>query len=505
MSSDKGPLASSNSSVADGILPTPDPSIITWDGPSDPDNPLNFSPQKKWAISGVCIFTSLTVSFSSSEPSTAFLQFKQEFALNDTTARSVITLYLVGFVFGPTLWGPGSEHWGRRPTTIVAMLLFTLFQLGEGLGKNATTVLVCRFLSGVCGSAPFTVAIGTLIDIWAAMERGLPLCLFSASVFLGPVLGPIVGGFISTYTTWRWTYWLIMILGGISTALALLFQPETFPLVLLSKRLAQRRKENPERVKGLRAELDLHHGVGDFAKRVLYRPFQMLLLEPILLLVTIYMSLVYGLLYALFEAVPVIFIETRGFNLWQAGLTFIGVGVGTTLGALLTLVTMAHYPALVPRWKGYPPPEQRLFGSMIGGPLLVIGSFWLGWTGHYASVHWILPTIALGIIGASICLTFNSFLSYLTDTYLMYAASATAANVIIRSIVGATFPLFTTQMFHNLGINWAASLIGFIGILLTPIPFLFYKYGAAIRRRSRFSPCIDLKIAEQLAHESETA
>ena len=66
--------------------------------------------------------------------------------------------------------------------------------------------------------------------------------------------------------------------------------------------------------------------------------------------------------------------ETRGFTIWQNGLIFIGVGIGTTLGAGLTLVTSLHYPKLVAKWKGFPPPEERLYGAMIGAPCLVIGA-----------------------------------------------------------------------------------------------------------------------------------
>lgn len=91
--------------------------------------------------------------------------------------------------------------------------------------------------------------------------------------------------------------------------------------------------------------------------------------------------------------------------------------------------------------------------------------------------------------------------SYLIDTYLMYSASAFAANTTIRSLVAAAFPLFTVQMYTRLGINWASTLVGLIGLVMAPSPFLFYKYGARIRQKSKFAPCIDLKIAKELEEE----
>jgi len=140
---------------------------------------------------------------------------------------------------------------------------------------------------------------------------------------------------------------------------------------------------------------------------------------------------------------------------------------------------------------------------MIGSPILVIGIFWLGWTGQYANIPWYVPALSTIILGAGISLIFMSFLSYLVDTYLMYSASALSANTAIRSAVAAAFPLFTVQLFTNLGVNWACTLIGCIALLFLPSPFLFYKYGARIRAHSKFAPCIDLQVAAELENEKK--
>lgn len=96
---------------------------------------------------------------------------------------------------------------------------------------------------------------------------------------------------------------------------------------------------------------------------------------------------------------------------------------------------------------------------------------------------------------------FISFLSYLIEVYLMYSASALAANTIVRSAVGAAFPLFTTQMYTRLGVNWASTLIAGIGLLIAPSPFIFYKFGARIRGASKFAPCLDIGMRERVERE----
>lgn len=120
----------------------------------------------------------------------------------------------------------------------------------------------------------------------------------------------------------------------------------------------------------------------------------------------------------MFEALPIIFVEKRGFTVAQEGLIFIGVGIGSSIGAMVNFTTTLHYPRLMKTWKGFPPAEERLYGAMIAGPCLVVGTFWLGWTGQYPSVPWYVPAISTVFIGTSVSLVFVSFMSYLVDTYV---------------------------------------------------------------------------------------
>jgi len=94
----------------------------------------------------------------------------------------------------PLVWGPGSELIGRKTVFVFAMIIYTLFFLGQALARNIETLLVTRFLSGVFACAPLTNSGGVIADIWDPVRRGVAVSLFTASVFLGPVLGPIVAG-----------------------------------------------------------------------------------------------------------------------------------------------------------------------------------------------------------------------------------------------------------------------------------------------------------------------
>ncbi|KAF7378465.1 MFS general substrate transporter [Mycena sanguinolenta] len=472
-----------------------DPEEITWDGPDDQTNPQNWSNRRKWTFTFIIVVMTVNVTFASSAPSEAARFVAADFGISEEVSDLITSMFLLGYVFGPVFWGPGSELFGRRPIFVFAMSMYTILHLG------------------------------LIADIWGAEKRGTAMSMFTAAVFLGPVAGPIVAGFIlESSLSWRWVFWVMMMFAGTCTVIMILTLPETYAPVILLKKAKALRKADPGRNNHIFAAHEKQDwSFGSVLHRTLFRPFKMLASEPILLLITLYLSLIYGVLYGLFQAIPIIFIVKRSFTLSHAGLIFTGVGIGSTLGAFLNIYLERDYPELIQRWRGFPPPEKHLRGAMVGGCAFVVGIFWLGWSGQYPSVPWYVPALSTVVLGMSVCMIFVSCLSYLVETYLcvivflsfnwkrptlpqvfrMYSASAFAANTFCRSLVAAAFPLFTVQFFTNLGVHWAATLLGGVGLLLLPSPFLFYKYGARIRANSKFAPCLDLKIAQVLAQEKE--
>lgn len=214
----------------------------------------------------------------------------------------------------------------------------------------------------------------------------------------------------------------------------------------------------------------------------------MLFMEPILLLITLYLAFIYGILYLFFEAYPVSFMEERGWTSGGiAGLPFIGILVGVIFGiALIIWQTRTRFARKLKK-HGRVVPEERLVPMMIASVSLPIGLFWFGWTSN-PGVHWAPQVIAGVPIGLGILVIFMQGLNYIIDVYLMFANSAIAANTLVRSLIGGSFPLFATQMYHNLGVNWASSLLGFLSIAMIPIPICFFFFGAKIRAMSRYTP-----------------
>lgn len=104
------------------------------------------------------------------------------------------------------------------------------------------------------------------------------------------------------------------------------------------------------------------------------------------------------------------------------------------------------------------------------------------------SVHWIVPVLSGIPFAFGNVTVFISAALYMLDVYgPMSGASAMAANGLLRYIMGASFPLFTVQMYEKLGVKWATLLLAFVCMVMVPIPWIFYKFGPGIRKRSPYS------------------
>lgn len=171
----------------------------------------------------------------------------------------------------------------------------------------------------------------------------------------------------------------------------------------------------------------------------------------------------------------------------EGGLSFMGIFVGTCLVIIVYFYWKYRWQSAPFDKQGNIAPEQQMPPACVGAIALPISLFWFGWTGNFASVHWIVPIIASIFFAVDGCLIFNCSFCYLAHAYPRYAASAMAGNDFLRSSFGAGFPLFATAMFRNLGVGWACTLLGCLTVLFMPIPFILFYRGRRIWMASRFA------------------
>ena len=364
--------------------------------------------------------------------------------------------------------------------------MLTFFNAGAAGSQNIETLIVLRFFAGAFGSSPLTNAGGVVADVFPASERGLAMSIFAAAPFLGPVIGPVVGGFVGETIGWRWIEGLMAIFTGTLWVIGSLAIPETYAPFLLRRRAAALAKKTGKNYISI---LEAKRGTtspGQAFKTAISRPWVLLFREPIVLMLSIYMSIIYGTLYMMFGAFPICFQEQRGWSQGVGGLAFLGIAIGMTAGVVYTIPENRRYNRVAAKHNGVAPPEARLPPTLIAAILLPVGLFVFAWT-NGPSVAFIVPIIASAPFGCGMVMLFLCMMNYLIDSYTIYAASVLAANSVLRSLFGAAFPLFTTQMYSNLGIHWASSVPAFLALVCTPFPFLFYKYGATIRQKCKYA------------------
>lgn len=131
------------------------------------------------------------------------------------TATFLLSIYVLGFAFGPLLVAPISEVYGRRQLYTYGTILFTGFSVGAALSKNMGSLLAFRFLMGLVGVVPLTIGSGSIADMMPSEKRGRAVSIWALGPLLGPCIGPVAGGYLIRAAGWRWVFWLIVILVSI--------------------------------------------------------------------------------------------------------------------------------------------------------------------------------------------------------------------------------------------------------------------------------------------------
>ncbi|ESW97447.1 hypothetical protein KL918_001060 [Ogataea parapolymorpha] len=470
--------------------------VVFVDG--DEKNPQNWGKGYKWFLTMLLGTICFNVALASAIVTGYMKGPMISFGVSEEVVILTVTLFVLGFGFGPLLFAPLSEEFGRNAVYFSTLLVAVIFIIPCALAKNIGTLLVCRLIDGLAFSAPMCLIGGSLADLWKIEERGLAMTIFSAAPFIGPVIGPLIGGYIGDNVGWRWLYWVLLIFSGAMYVLFVIFMPETSHSTILKARAKKLRKTTgDDRYRAL-PELKVRTAK-QVAEETLLRPL-ILLSELIVFLITIYMSVIYGLLYMFFFAYPVVYSEGKGWSDSKTGLMFIPIAVGVLSAAAVSPIINKKYNEMADTYRSkgeIPPAELRLIPMMIGCWFVPIGLFAFAWS-SYPRISWAGPCFSGFSCGLGFNLLYNPANNYIVDSYQHYAASALAAKTFVRSIWGACVPLFTIQMYHRLGYEWASTLMAFISLACCAIPFAFYVYGARIRKWSRYaySPTPDAAVKD---------
>ncbi|KAI1427571.1 putative MFS multidrug transporter [Xylaria sp. FL1777] len=468
-----------------GPLPEQEPLRVDWSGPSDPENPQNWPTQKSFGHVIIVAVLSMVVNIAATIVAPGVSGLIEEFHIqNETVATLTVTIYLLGFALGPLFISAFSEMYGRLVVYHASNVVFIAFVVGCALSRNTPSYLVFRFISGFAGAAPLTIGGGTIADVIPIHKRGLASSLFGLGPLLGPVIGPVVGGFLSAALGWRWTFWLVAIIGGAAAIGTLIFMRETHPNILLERKAARLRREtgNP----AIKSKFDKGLKGHQVLFASLVRPTQLLIFSPIVLVMSIYVALVFGLLYLLFASFSPLFEDVYGFSTGVSGLSYLGIGVGELVGLLVfgLLSDKIMQKRMAADQTTKPKPEYRLIMMIWFSPIIAAGLFIFGWTAQY-HIHWIVPIIGTFFVGFGAFFVILPSQLYLVDLFgSEAAASALGANTLLRSLSGAFLPVAGPALYATLNYGWGNTLLGFLALAFAPAPIVFYKWGEWLRSKT---------------------
>jgi len=415
--------------------------------------------------------------YVAAEPSVAI-----DFKVNFIIAILPISLYAWGIGIGSLFATAFCEVFGRKIIYRITFPLAFIFTIMGAEAKNFTTLAIARMLAGIFSGPCVTVGVGVLNDLWdlSLDKTGTAFSVFYALFLILPIqVAPMASCALLDHHSWRWTFWVSAIMIGFLFIVSFFF-PETYEPQILKNRA---KKEN----------LPIESQKELFKKFLIAigRPLHMIIVEPLIIPSGLVMAINQSITFAYYIIYAIVFKEVYGFSQYDVGMAFSPLLVGSILGIPIIIILdkltyqKARERAIALRTTVHP--ETRLYPAMLGVILLPISLFWLAWSAR-RDIHWIAPILSGILFGLCFVLNMLCMAVYNNDVYTIhYGASVMAATTFIRCIISSCFPLFTEQMVRNLGFRWAISLLGFIAIAMIPIPWVFFKWGPALRRNSRYT------------------
>lgn len=177
----------------------------------------------------------------------------------------------------------------------------------------------------------------------------------------------------------------------------------------------------------------------------------------------------------MFTTIPTVFQTTYGWEYQFTGLAYIGLGGGMIIALIIIMRYNDRTVVNLAKKNGMKfEPEFRLASAEYYALCIPISLFWYGWSAE-KHAHWIVPILGMAVFGAGMLGIFLPCQTYLVDAFSTYAASAVAAVRTSVSVLGAFLPLAGPPLYKSLGLGWGNSVLGFIALVMTPIPLLFFK------------------------------
>ncbi|KAH7304231.1 major facilitator superfamily domain-containing protein [Stachybotrys elegans] len=453
-----------------------------WDGSDDPDNPYNWPPLRKISIAVIVSFGQLVTLMSTSMMASALGRISHDLGIDESTTQITFSIFVLGLAFAPFPIASFSEMYGRKPVWLFCNAFYLLWNSLCPVGRSPVLMVVGRFLAGSGASVGITLTGPIMADMYRKEERGKSLAIAAFVPYLGPALGPIVGGIITQTLDWPWLFYLLSIFNSVVWFVGLVFLKESYTPVLLARK---RKTAAATSGASLPGPTSLRVTASNIAAN-LRRPMQLLWQRPIIQVIGMIIGLNFGVYCLLLSSFATLWIDRYGQSEFISSLHYIAIAVGTTFatqaGGRFMDWVFAKQKARSP--DGSTSPEFRVPCLVPPVILIPIGLFWYGWAAEMGA-HWAVVDVGVAVFVCGSFLSSQAMLAYLLDEFT-HAASANAASRMLSNMLGFVFPIFAPQLFARLGYGWGNSMLAFLFIGLgCPVPLLLWLWGARLRALGR--------------------
>jgi len=485
-----------------------DPHLVAFAKPFDAENPKDWSTSRKWAVTDVLSATGFNRIMVSTIMAPALSTIAKEFDMNSAESAMALSIYLLATAFGPLVIGPLSEVYGRKPILHVSNIWFLIWNISCGFANSKELLIASRFLAGFGASSIYALASGVLGDVWRPEQRGRSLGVYLLIPLLGAAvgeessklaqghdyrvltmssLGPIIGGFMASRTTWRWMFWATSIFQAVMILVSFTVFHETHePRILKSRAERLRRETGNQQYYTVDERLHSDKSPYFVLSRALIRPLRLLAFHPIIQIASLISAFYYGILYIVISTFSDLWINQYHQSVEISGLHYISCALGEIVGSQIGAKAMdVLYRRQSSRPDGEHAPEARLYLVFPGALLGPLGLFLYGWAAQNR-LHWVVVDIGIFISMLGMQMTGMPLQAYVMESYPEHTSSAGAASQFMRSLTAFLFPLFAPKMYEILGYGWGNSAIGFVGLAFgLPAPLAILVFGARLRAKAR--------------------
>ncbi|KAK2018653.1 major facilitator superfamily transporter [Colletotrichum eremochloae] len=438
---------------------------VTWKSADDEDNPRNWTKRQKWTnlimVSLICFMSPL----SSTILAAALPRIRSDLHVtSEVELQTIFSVFTLGYIVGPVFMSPLSDIYGRVIVLQLSNLVNLLANAACAAATSSTALIFLRLVAGIGGSAGLTIGGGVIGETFKADERGSAVAVYSLAPIAGPTLGPILGAFLIQRFGLPSMFLSTSIASAAFGAVGFFVLRETNPRCVLRDRAARLREETGDPV--------LHTQWNDqkISRAFLIamrRPFYLLFTQPMAMVLVLFQSYLWGLLYLAFSIYIFIFTGVFEQPLDTGSLNYLAFLSGNIVSVLVSgIISDRVYRALKTRLGGgVDKPIYRLPMTVAGVVVFAVGLIVIGWAAQQR-ISIFMADVGGALFAMGSFTAYQSLQALMIDAFGVYATSILAAAAIVRSVASFSFPLAAPALFASLGFGWGHTLIALIALFL---------------------------------------